>query len=243
MSACRFALAAAILLGPANAAAENDTPLIMRGQQILVAYSGTVHNGPPVIRSRDEARDRVDKALALLQEGKPFDEVVEAWSDEPDRRQRHGDLGLVLPGTLVPEVETALRALTPGQTSSAAVESVFGYHILHRLPLVAPVEVRHILIAYTGALRAAHGLKRTRTDALQLARKLQDDIRKGASFETVARTSSDDTATAASGGVMGPLRPGLAVPAFQKAAEKLAVGELSDPVETPFGFHLIQRTK
>jgi peptidyl-prolyl cis-trans isomerase SurA len=74
-------------------------------------------------------------------------------------------------------------------------------------------------------------------------RKLQDVreriLNKAATFEEMARLVSTD-ATAAKGGDLGWLYPGDTVPDFERAMDALKPGELSQPVESPFGFHLIE---
>ena len=69
---------------------------------------------------------------------------------------------------------------------------------------------------------------------------LRDEIAKGAKFEDVAKRESQDTASAAQGGDLGAGVKGRFVPDFEKAAFALTPGELSGPVLTPFGYHLIK---
>ncbi len=216
--------------------------VLMRGQQILIQFRGAARAGPEMARTKKAARLRAAAAIAALDSGKPFDEVCAEFSDEDDRATRHGDLGLIVPGALVSEVDAALHGLLPGQHTSKAVATVFGYHILQRLPLIPTPEVRHILIAYVGAMRAPQGVKRTREEALAAANFIEGRLHAGESFEDAARAHSDDAETASKGGMLGPLLPGMVVPAFERAAAALKVGQISDPVETPSGFHIILRT-
>jgi peptidyl-prolyl cis-trans isomerase D len=76
----------------------------------------------------------------------------------------------------------------------------------------------------------------TRAHLLQL----RDQIEKGAKFEDVAKQESQDTVSAANGGLLGTVTRGRFVPAFDSAAFSLKVGELSQPVLSPYGFHLIR---
>lgn len=69
---------------------------------------------------------------------------------------------------------------------------------------------------------------------------LREEIARGAKFEDVAKRESQDSASAAQGGDLGKGVKGRFVPAFEKAAYALAPGELSPPVLTPFGYHLIR---
>ena len=72
------------------------------------------------------------------------------------------------------------------------------------------------------------------------AQALREEIVKGAKFEDVAKRESADTASGAQGGDLGAHSKGFYVPEFKKAAYALPVGQLSEPVESPFGFHLIR---
>jgi len=100
----------------------------------------------------------------------------------------------------------------------------------------------HILIAYQGALRAAETVTRTREEAEEKARQLLTRLSQEPQlFESVAEMESDGP-SANNGGNLGIWNKGAMTPAFDKAVEGLAVGEITpDPVETPFGFHLIRR--
>src|SRR6185437_13732322 len=89
---------------------------------------------------------------------------------------------------------------------------------------------RHITAADTAAAR-------------QRALSLRDQIEKGAKFEDIAKTASADTASGANGGDLGTGGRGRFVPAFETAAYALKVGEISQPVLTQFGFHLIRLDK
>jgi peptidyl-prolyl cis-trans isomerase SurA len=69
--------------------------------------------------------------------------------------------------------------------------------------------------------------------------RLRERISGGAKFEDLARVNSED-ATSAKGGDLGWISPGDTVPDFERAMDKLALHELSAPVRTPFGWHLIE---
>lgn len=112
-------------------------------------------------------------------------------------------------------------------------------------PAEGPTEVgaRHILISYKGAMRAAAYIDRTKEQAEMLATELQEKATSGADFEELARKHSDDPGSASSGGSLGKFARGQMVKEFSDAAFALPVGGVSDVVESPFGFHVIQRTE
>ena len=100
----------------------------------------------------------------------------------------------------------------------------------------------HILIQHTGASRAIPEVTRTKEEALALATELAAKAAGGADFAQLAQENSDGP-TAPKGGNLGVFPATRMVPAFAQAAALLAVGEISDPVETPFGFHVIRRDR
>ncbi len=104
------------------------------------------------------------------------------------------------------------------------------------------VEVRHILIAYEGAMRAADTITRTQDEALELAEEIQERIKAGEDFSTLAREYSDDISNNQKGGLLDfPAGQGNYVEQFENAALALEEeGELAPVTETPFGYHLIQ---
>jgi peptidyl-prolyl cis-trans isomerase C len=90
----------------------------------------------------------------------------------------------------------------------------------------------------TGQTRVSHVLVKTEEEA----RKVLARLEKGDKFVDVAKTESIDKASAARGGDLGFVSRGQMVPEFEEAAFKLPVGELSQPVKTPFGYHVLKVT-
>ncbi|HVO35684.1 MAG TPA: peptidylprolyl isomerase [Gemmatimonadales bacterium] len=79
--------------------------------------------------------------------------------------------------------------------------------------------------------------------AIQLARALRDSIVRGADFAEIAKTESADSGSRAQGGELGTFGRGQMTPAFEQAAFKLPIGQVSPPVFSPFGIHLIKVEK
>jgi peptidyl-prolyl cis-trans isomerase D len=104
------------------------------------------------------------------------------------------------------------------------------------------IAASHILISYQGAERSSA----TRTK--EEARKLADEVlakaqAPGADFAALAREYSDEPGAKERGGDLGAFKKGAMAKPFEDAAFQLKVGEISGVVETPFGFHIIKRTK
>lgn len=107
------------------------------------------------------------------------------------------------------------------------------------------VEVNHILIAYQGGLRANEDLTRTKEEAETLATEILDKLKNGEDFGGLALEYSDDGSNSASGGYLEVAAgEGVYAEAFEKAALELNEAEdLSDIIETPFGYHIIKARK
>lgn len=103
------------------------------------------------------------------------------------------------------------------------------------------VKAKHILIRFHGsALPLKPGQKdRTEAEALAFANDIRAKIVAGASFDEMAKASSDDSGNAQSGGDLGSFGKGRMVPAFEKAAFAAEPGKVTEPVKTQFGYHLI----
>ena len=97
----------------------------------------------------------------------------------------------------------------------------------------------HIQVSWSGTWRAA--TTRTRLDAQARIDEAKAALAAGEAFDVVAKRLSDDPSAQVNGGDLGLVAPGQLVPAFERAAFALRVGETSDVVETPYGLHLIRR--
>lgn len=108
-----------------------------------------------------------------------------------------------------------------------------------------PVEIaaRHLLVSYQGALRASPSVTRSKLEAETRARDALKRAREGEDFEVLVKEFSDEPGAGERGGSLGRFQRGMMVKAFENAVFKLAPGEISDIVETQFGYHVIQRTE
>jgi len=100
----------------------------------------------------------------------------------------------------------------------------------------------HILIAYKGAMRAKADVTRSKVQAKQLATRIGARALQGEDFATLAKKYSDGP-SGARGGDLGSFTRGRMVKPFSDAAFALKPGGISAVVETPFGFHIIKRTR
>ncbi len=102
---------------------------------------------------------------------------------------------------------------------------------------------KHLLVMYKGSMRAPEAITRTKDEAKARAEEALKKARGGAKFEDLVKDYSDEPGAGQRGGDLGKFPKGRMVPQFQEGLEKTKVGQVSDLVETPFGYHVILRTQ
>lgn len=191
-----------------------------------------------------ERRKRAESVLQQLQAGGDFAKLAATYSDATDALSG-GDLGWRGPDRLPQLFLDTLANMKQGDISPI-VKSSNGFHILKLAgkrsasvmkggPAAGSVQqthARHILIK-TNQLVSPADAKR------KLAELKQRLDNHAATFEELARLYSNDL-SASKGGDLGWIYPGDTVPEFERAMDALQPGQVSEPIESPFGFHLIQ---
>ncbi|MFC5512406.1 peptidylprolyl isomerase [Massilia jejuensis] len=207
--------------------------------QILVGIP--VNATPEQIAAR---RARAEEVLRQLRTGADFAKIAATYSDAPDAL-KGGAIGWRDPDRLPPLIADQLRKLSPGQVTPA-IKSNTGFHIVKLIgkrslaqepqqAVVQQTRARHILVKASPAMPAAQA----KAKLAELRARIQS---KSATFEELARQNGQDS-TAAKGGDLGWLAPEdleAMPPQFVTAMNALKPGEVSDVVESPFGFHLIE---
>jgi peptidyl-prolyl cis-trans isomerase SurA len=185
-----------------------------------------------------EARHRrAEEALAAIKSGKDFAQVAATYSDAPDALSG-GSLGWRTPARLPTVFADNVRRMKPGEVS-AVLRSPGGFHIVklenvrsRNQPMVVDqTHARHILVKVNEVTSEA--------EAKAKIERLRERLLGGAKFEDLARVNSED-ASSARGGDLGWLSPGDTVPDFERAMDRLKPNEISEPIRTPFGWHLVQ---
>tara|TARA_R110000823_G_scaffold195624_5_gene326933 strand:- start:8844 stop:10064 length:1221 start_codon:yes stop_codon:yes gene_type:complete len=182
-----------------------------------------------------KAEARVDQVLRQIRSGTPFDQAVSA-SAEP-YAFTGGDLGWRKLEDLPSLFSDVAPALEPGSTADP-IRSASGFHLIYLAEargidrMVSQTKVRHILIKPSEIM--------SDDQARNLAAELRQRALAGEDFGKLAREYSDDIGSAAEGGDLGWTNPGQMVPEFESAMAETAEGEISQPVRTQFGWHVLK---
>ena len=185
-------------------------------------------------------RARAEEALKQVRGGADFGQVAAGFSDAQDALQG-GALGWRTPARMPTVFAEQVKTMKPGDVSGV-VRSANGFHIVKVLEvrnretptIVEQTHARHILIKVNEIV--------SDSDAKTRIERIRDRIENGgAKFDDQAKLNSDD-GSASKGGDLGWVSPGDTVPDFEQAMNKLKIDEVSPPVRTTFGWHLIQVT-
>ena len=183
-------------------------------------------------------RKRAQEALAQIKGGADFAQVSVSFSEAPEALTG-GALGFRAQEKLPQLFVDAIAGLPKGGVSEP-VKSANGFHILKLIeqrgagaaPVVKQTRVRHILIRPTELVSQDQSRRRL----VELRDRI---VNKAATFEDLARQNSAD-GSKDKGGDLGVIYPGDTVPEFERAMDELKPGEISQPVQTQFGWHLIE---
>ena len=211
----------------------------LSASHILLMHTGSERVKPGVTRTKEEALALAEDLYAQIEKGADFAALARKHSDCPSGVEAGGDLGIFEAGRMTPKFSEAVKALEMGEVSKP-VETPFGYHIIKRQK-VEEIHARHILIMHEGSRRKPSSVTRTEDEARKLIGEIAEKLKGGADFADLARQYSECPSGKRKGGDLGTFGKGKMAPPFEKAAFALEENQISDIVETDFGFHLIQR--
>ncbi len=182
-------------------------------------------------------KTKTDQVYERLQKGEDFAQLAASYSDAPDALQG-GNLG-VRPLDRLPAIFSEVVVKLNAGDVGPILRSPNGFHIVKLVakrggaapPAVQQTHVRHILIKVNEVV--------SEVDAKHKLAGLYDRIKHGDKFEELARLFSQD-GSASKGGDLGWIYPGDTVPDFERAMNQLQPGEVSQPIQSPFGFHLVE---
>ncbi|WP_303784416.1 peptidylprolyl isomerase [Azovibrio restrictus] len=181
---------------------------------------------------------KAEGVLKRAREGENFAELAAAYSDAPDALQG-GNLGW-RPLERMPALFAEAAARLQKNQVSGLLRSSNGFHIIKLVDKrggqqvdggVRQTRARHILLRVNEVMSEGEARRRLED--------LRQRLRHGADFAELARLHSQD-GSAAKGGDLGWVNPGDTVPEFERAMDALQEGEVSEVIQSPFGFHLIK---
>jgi len=180
---------------------------------------------------------KADQVLERVSKGEDFSQLAASFSDAPDGLQG-GNLGFRALERLPAIFSDVVVKLKVGEVAPV-LRSPNGFHIVKLVSkrggvaatAVQQTHVRHILIKVNELV--------SESDAKHKLAGLYERIKNGGNFAELARLFSQD-GSASKGGDLGWIYPGDTVPEFERAMDQLKPGEVSQPIQSPFGFHLIE---
>jgi len=167
-----------------------------------------------------------------------FAKVAREVSQDNSAKENGGYVGWLTGQMVVYPLEKAMYSLPVGKIS-APIRTSYGYHIIRvlaRRPAVGKVQVAHILRKFPENATVVE-----QENSYKQILEIADKIAQGEDFAKLAQQSSDDKGSARNGGMLNPFGVNRMVPEFEKAAFALKnAGDISEPVKTQFGWHIIK---
>jgi peptidyl-prolyl cis-trans isomerase SurA len=185
-----------------------------------------------------QAYRKADSLRQIALEGASFSMLAEQHSDDPSAARNGGKLGYFTSMQMVYPFETAAYHTPEGQVSDP-VRTRFGYHIIKvndRRPARGSVKVAHLMIRHDDPQKSGKD-----SEAYRQAMQIYQDLQQGAAWNEMVEKFSDDASTRASGGELPYFDTGGMPEEFEETAFSLnKQGEISEPVATRYGWHLIR---
>lgn len=189
--------------------------------------------------SVDSVMQLAEDIIKRAQNGENFADLAKQYSDDEFSKGDGGDIYWLTAGQTVPEFDEAVYETKKGEVYPKPIRTKYGIHVLKvtdEQPRVYQIKAEHILATFK------QNNKIDTASALAKIREVQAKLEEGASFEELAKEYSDDPGSKDNGGDLGYFQRRMMVKPFDEAAFSLEPGEISDVVETRFGFHIIKVT-
>lgn len=181
-----------------------------------------------------------DSLRGVLKAGEPWDSIVAKYSIDPSKNRNNGHYGFINAGQFPYVFEYAVFN-TPVGEISAPIKTDFGYHVI-RVNRIredeGSVHARHILRLFPRKAKVSDEEKAAVKAKIDSIYEL---IKAGGDFEELAKKYSEDPGSAKKGGDLGYFGRGRMVPQFENVSFSLKDGEISEPFETAYGYHIVQR--
>ncbi len=221
-----------------------DSTVIEKLRNDMYARLGTSRKVHHIIvnpgRTPDErlaSVNHLDSIRTAILNGADFEEMAVRYSDDRTAQKNRGSMGWINPLRLPIPFTEAAYATPVGQLSEIVDDLPYGYHLIFvddERPSQGQVRARHILKLTRGLSAEEAAAQKQKIDSLYQC------IKAGEDFGDLAARESDDTGSARRGGELDWFGAGVMVPEFEKAAFALKEGEVSEPFETAYGYHIVQ---
>ena len=209
------------------------------GRHILIQFSGCDRAPQDLERTSRKARALAERVARKCREkNADFDALAREYSEAPDS-VNGGDLGIFGPYEVLPALQRSIVQLQIGEIGTP-VRTPLGWHVVRR-EAIRRAHVAHILIRFKGTLYD-EGIERSREEALEHIKKIIEFARSPKTdFALLARQFSED-GSGAHGGSVGFVNEQRSFDSkFAQAALRLKLREISDVLETEYGFHILKR--
>ncbi len=186
------------------------------------------------------AKEQAQEVIDQINKGKSFEMLCKDYSADQFSRDKGGDVYWLTSGQIGYEWDKAMTSTPVGQIYPKPVRTRFGFHVIKvkdKAERVPQIKASHILIDF----KDENG-KIDEEKALKLAKEIRQRILNGEDFGELAKKYSKDKGSAAKGGDLGYFKRRMMVQEFDSVAFSLKVGEISEPVKTRFGYHIIKVT-
>lgn len=213
-------------------------------------------------QEKERVKENAQKALDRIKGGSAFSVVGQEEEQATPGKVRYEVSDFVFADEMPSNAKDFITSLTPGQHTQELVEIGGGFIIdesgrtiedsglgifklletKEDLKNEKEVDVSHILIAWQGAERADASVTRTKEEAFEQAKNIKEQLKENADFTELVKKYSDEPGSEETGGTLSTPVTGDGKYAFnfEEAAMKLKAGEISDIVETQFGYHIIK---
>jgi parvulin-like peptidyl-prolyl isomerase len=209
---------------------------------ILISFKGALHSPLAISRTKEQALEMARQARQDLLAGAPFVDAAKKYSNGLEAKRR-GYLGWMIKKALLPEHREAVWPLKDGEVSEV-LETPMGFHLYQFVPpWPDTIGLKHIMVAYQGALLAPFSITRSKDEAKQRAQEVLARLKKGDAWDTLTKKYSDDKSTSASGGDLGIIPLNIIPTELEGVAFTSPLHQASGVVESPGGFHILLRYK
>lgn len=204
-------------------------------EEVDVSHIMVANHGEGI--DREAQKTRLDSIRTAILNGSDFAELARRFSIDRSVVRNGGHMGYITAAKFPYTFEDAAYTTPVGQISPV-IETPFGYHIVKvngRRPARGQVLVEHILKLTQGLSEAEAAAKKAQIDSIAAV------LANGADFAAVAAAESEDPGSKRNGGKLQWFGTGMMVPEFEAASFDLKKGEISAPVKTAYGYHLIHK--